>query len=259
MQKYGNRESAKQERIGQKVYTNNGELMEIIAYNNSRDITVRFEDGTIMSEINYWNFVKGAVKKYNRPNKYNKGINTVNDGSRTKEYALWDGLMGRCFSDKKRTINYKDVTCCEEWLDYEKFCNWLHSQTNWDKCKQGERWALDKDIIKKGNRIYCPSYCCLVPMNVNTLFTKHDRARGLYPIGVTKKKTDKYYMSRCSNPIDNDIILHYGFPTAEEAFEQYKKDKETIIQKVADDEYNKGNITLDCYNAMYNYVVEITD
>ena len=261
MQKYGNRILTRQKRIGQQKYNNNGELMEIVDYKNSRDITIKFEDGTIMNNVNYWNFMNGRVKKYNRPNKYNKGVNPVNDGSRTKEYSLWDGIMNRCFSNNKKvqSPSYLNVTCCNEWLDYKTFCEWLHSQSNWEKCRDGEKWAIDKDIIRKGNKIYSPLYCCLVPHNVNSLFTKHDRARGLYPIGVTKKKTDKYFTSRCNDPFNNKTILHYGFATPEDAFMQYKKDKEMIIKKVAQSEYDKGNITLDCYKAMLNYMVEITD
>lgn len=36
-------------------------------------------------------------------------------------------------------------------------------------------------------------------------------------------------------------------------------DKEDIIKRVAQIEYNKGNITKSCYDAMLNYEVEITD
>ena len=35
--------------------------------------------------------------------------------------------------------------------------------------------------------------------------------------------------------------------------------KEDLIKQVAEIEYAKGNITKQCYNAMMNYEVEITD
>ena len=43
------------------------------------------------------------------------------------------------------------------------------------------------------------------------------------------------------------------------AFLAYKKAKESYIKQVAKEEYDKGNITKTCYEAMINYEVEITD
>ena len=45
----------------------------------------------------------------------------------------------------------------------------------------------------------------------------------------------------------------------EEAFLLYKKEKENYIKQIANEQYNIGNITKRCYDAMINYEVEITD
>ena len=45
----------------------------------------------------------------------------------------------------------------------------------------------------------------------------------------------------------------------EEVANAYKEYKEKIIKQVAQDEYNKGNIIKECYDAMMKYEVEITD
>ena len=34
--------------------------------------------------------------------------------------------------------------------------------------------SIDKDILVKGNKVYSPNTCCLVPGYVNNLFTKHN-------------------------------------------------------------------------------------
>jgi hypothetical protein len=53
---------------------------------------------------------------------------------------------------------------------------------------------------------------------------------------------------------------HIGYyNTSEEAFQAYKKAKEDYIKQVAQEEYNDGNITKPCYEAMMKYKVEITD
>ena len=49
------------------------------------------------------------------------------------------------------------------------------------------------------------------------------------------------------------------YKTPEKAFEMYKIYKEEYIKQVAQEEYDKGNITKKCYDAMMSYEVEITD
>ena len=58
---------------------------------------------------------------------------------------------------------------------------------------------------------------------------------------------------------DNHIV-HLGVRNSpEEAFLLYKKEKENYIKQIANEQYNIGNITKRCYDAMINYEVEITD
>lgn len=61
------------------------------------------------------------------------------------------------------------------------------------------------------------------------------------------------------NPFMKQLEYLGTYNTIDEAFYVYKKYKEEIIKLVAIDEFNKGNIIKDCYNAMINYKVEITD
>ena len=51
-----------------------------------------------------------------------------------------------------------------------------------------------------------------------------------------------------------------GYPTPEDAFYfVYKPFKEKYIKERAEEEFEKGNITKRCYDAMMRYEVEITD
>ena len=52
-------------RIGEVRRANNGLNMEIIGYNNSHDITIRFEDGTVVTNKHYSEFVKGSIRNPN--------------------------------------------------------------------------------------------------------------------------------------------------------------------------------------------------
>ena len=91
---------------------------------------------------------------------------------------------------------------------------------------------------------------------IKNAFTKHDSARGEYPIGVIKNQYGTY--DARVNRFGKKIHL-YGYSTQEEAFNAYKKRKEAFIKEYAEREYKCGNITLECYNAMIQYKVEITD
>lgn len=49
------------DRTGEKSISNSGEVMEIIHYRNSRDLDVRFSDGTIVEHREYKDFKKGHI------------------------------------------------------------------------------------------------------------------------------------------------------------------------------------------------------
>ena len=49
------------------------------------------------------------------------------------------------------------------------------------------------------------------------------------------------------------------FPTIESAFNAYKESKESYIKKIAQEYYDRGEITERVYDALMRYEVEITD
>ena len=67
------------------------------------------------------------------------------------------------------------------------------------------------------------------------------------------------YEAQCKNPFNNKYITIGLYNTSEEAFHAYKKVKEKFIKQTAQQEYENGNISKKCYDAMINYQVEITD
>ena len=140
---------------------------------------------------------------------------------------------------------------------YEDFYEWLHSQPNYDILDQINDLALDKDILIKGNRIYGPDECCLVTQNLNNIMLKSDAIRGDLPIGVHYHKVNNKYVAQCGGKRKHSYLG--SFPTVEEAFNTYKQFKEKEIKKIAQTEYELGHITEQCYQALMNYKVEITD
>lgn len=252
-------------RLGEIKYNKQNCPMKIVEYNNATDIIVEFQDifkGRV--HTTYRNFINLEIKNPYYPSVFGVGITgnkypTKINGKHVAEYIAWHNVISRSYNKKDKTKNptYQNVTCCEEWLSYENFYEWLHSQENFDKWLNGKRWAIDKDIVNKGNKIYSPKNCCLVPQNVNCLFTKRDNYRGDLPIGIFKNGIE--FRVHCSNPFTCKYEDLGTYQTIEEAFFVYKKRKEEIIKQVAEIEYNNGNITKKCYDAMMSYEVEITD
>ena len=255
----------KQERLGQERRNNQGCLMKIIKYDDAHNVVIEFQDkykANVHTE--YKHFLSGNVKNPYHPSVFNVGMignkyPAFTNGKATKEHLIWRHMLERCFDDKfkNKHLAYQNVSCCNEWLIFENFYEWLHSQENFEKWLNNDKWAIDKDILVKGNKIYSPETCCLVPQNVNKLFTKRDALRNDLSIGV--RKNGNGFLAQWCNPFTNKKEYSKTYSTIDEAFEQYKCSKESLIKQVAQDELSKGNITLQCHNSMMNYVVEITD
>ena len=239
--------------------------MKIIECKDNANVIVEFQDKyKAKVHTQYFNFKRGSVKNPYHPSVY--GIGVIGDKypvsincKKIKEYNVWQSMLQRCFSTtyKEKRTAYQKVTCCDEWIYYPNFYEWLHNQPNFDKWYNGSRWAVDKDILIKGNKTYSPETCCLIPQNVNCLFLKRESERGNYPIGVRYR--DDGFLAVCRNPFaDKAEELGY-YSTPERAFQAYKVYKEDIIKQVAEIEYKAGNITEECYKAMMNYEVEIDD
>ena len=177
--------------------------------------------------------------------------NDCDGDSHTKAYIHWRNMLARCFDEKYKKVSptYTNCSCCEEWLLFSNFKRWYESFNYPD-------YHLDKDILVKNNKVYSPETCCLVPPEINTLFTKRQNDRGKQPIGVCYiKRSGKY-----SATIHKMRNVHLGFfDTPEEAFQAYKSAKEQYVKELATQYFQEGKITQRVYQALMEYQVEITD
>ncbi len=164
------------------------------------------------------------------------------------EYYTWKNMFKRCYSTTYQLTkpSYKGCIVCKDWWDSQTFIEWYSKN-------KIEGFQLDKDILIKGNKIYSPETCCFVPREINMLFAKSNSIRGELPIGVRLVKS-KFR----SFIYQNNKFIHLGYyNTSQEAFNAYKIAKESHIKAIADKW--KDHISKQVYNAMYNYIVEITD
>lgn len=178
---------------------------------------------------------------------YGVGYNDLARGASMSNVAkVWRGMLYRCyyscFKDKYPT--YKDCSVCDEWLTLSEFKKWFDEN-------YVEGYALDKDILVKGNKVYGPDTCCFVPQEINSLIvapTKRSSvgrgvtfAYGKYRVLMNKKGK----------------LVHLGvYDSKEKAFAIYKTAKESYVKELATDYYGNNKITQKVYNALLNYAVE---
>ena len=114
---------------------------------------------------------------------------------------------------------------------------------------------IDKDLIKSGNKQYCPELCSFVPRSINSLLNNNYCRRGKYPIGVIFSKYNNKYRATLSIQGKRKQIGHYSTPI--EAFEVYKMAKEKYIKYMANKYKNYLHVLV--YNFLINYEIKITD
>lgn len=229
----------------------------IVNYESSHSVFVQFQDDYRATvHTTYQHCKNGQVKNPYHPyicgvgyvgvGDYSPTINNVD----TKEYSKWSNMLERCYSDKYRHKHptYEDCFTDEYFHNFQNFAKWY--EKNYYEI-ENEEMCLDKDILIKGNKIYSPATCIFVPKRINSLFTKNDKYRGDFPIGVSYYEDRDKYMASC-----HSMFLGY-YDTIELAFLAYKNYKERLVKQVAD-EY-KDKIPKELYDALYRYEVEITD
>ena len=92
------------------------------------------------------------------------------DGKNVKEYALWQHMLARCFSEKYQTRypTYKGCNVSDNFLNYSFFYDWCQEQIGFGKVdEKGRSWCLDKDLLFVGNKTYSETTCVFVPNEIN--------------------------------------------------------------------------------------------
>lgn len=250
----------REDRVGEENTNNFGSKMIIIEYRNSHDIDVYFPKYDWIGKHMY--YTKFKNKEIRCPYETRvQGVGYLGEGEHkvskngdhTKCYRTWKDMLKRCYNSeyKEKHPAYKDCKVEPYLLNFQNMAEFYES-IYYEV--PSERMELDKDILFKGNKVYSRETCVFVPQKINVLFVKRENNRGKNPIGVSEHNGE--YRAYSNN--GNGKIIYLGVhKTSKEAFQSYKKYKEHLIKKTAD-EY-KELIPEKLYNAMYNYEVEITD
>jgi len=241
---------ARKVNVGDVFYPREGGECEVISYNNSYDVEVKFKDSGYVKSFQSSHIIRGLISDPNYPR--HLGVGYVGVGcysyiEHKEAYMAWRGAIvrGYCNLYKKERSTYKDCTVCEEWHNFQNFAKWY---TEHECCGRG--YDLDKDLLVRGNKVYSPETCTLLPNYINKLISTNYKKDSGLPIGVTMCKNGKFKV-RLNNREGNRYLGI--FTDLEAAANAYAKEKEECVRKEA--ERLKGTIDDMTYLALIKWSV----
>ncbi len=141
-------------------------------------------------------------------------------------YVAWHGMLKRCYSAKYQEKRPTYIGCSVEssWLTFSNFKRWMEKQ-DW----QGK--ALDKDILKIGNRHYSESLCAFVDSATNNFVSIK---MPIDQVGFTWIELVGKFQSQCKNPITGKCEFLGYFKEKEQANFAWRKRKHELACQLAD-------------------------
>ena len=225
----------------------------VVEYRGAKDITVRFEDTGFETTVAMYSLQKGEVKDRLKPSFYGVGVVGEAFVKNDTMYNTWMCMLNRCYgaAHLKENSAYKDCSVSDNFKYYPYFKEWCENQIGFNVLDdKGKTFALDKDILVKGNKVYSEYTCCFVPPEINSLITRYTKNSSTCK-GV-------HYNTKLGKFSAHLLGKYIGlFATEIEAFYAYKEAKETYIKEVA----NKWKDKIDprVYEALMAWAISIDD
>ena len=152
------------------------------------------------------------------------------NGVRLKSYDHWKSMLTRCYSSAfhRDRPSYIGCSVAPEWLLFSTFEEWF-------KVHYVKGFALDKDLLVPGNRVYSPDTCVFVPPALNGLLEDKAAGRGDYPLGVSLcKQCPSRYRAQVAGTKSGGTYLGL-FSTPLEAHQAWQLAKALIIEQFPTD------------------------
>lgn len=195
--------------------------------------------------------MKVGNNNFNTKGKH-KTINLVEGKYRpTKPYNTWRNMILRCYDINHSSFcsyGEKGVTVCDEWHNFQSFAEWYINQKGYE---QG--YHLDKDLKLKGNKVYAPEYCSLIPVEINCLLHMNkSRGNKTGCTGVVMKGGK--YFARCK--IGKGVNQRLGtFSCKESAKQAYIDFKRKRLKELADKYLELGIICKSIHLNIINFEI----
>lgn len=231
--------------------SNSGSMYRVVEINNSLDVLIEFIDThRYRYSVRAARALSGSVHNPYQPLKYGIGYMGVGpyvsyvSGKNTIAYDVWNDMLKRCYSKLNQQTNptYSGCTVHPHWHNFQNFAAWYCSHPDYNKGYQ-----LDKDLLVKGNTVYSPDTCCLLPRHLNILLQITDRGSDLH-MGVRLTYNNKYIV-QVNGRKEGRCVGTYS--TIEEATLAYKLAKEKHIRDVTN--AIGADLYFETYNALMSY------
>lgn len=234
--------------VGDVITSREGFKYKVLDYEDAHNVTIQWEDcGTIQICMS-GDVAKGKLKYLNKRSvfgigylgfgRFVPGERRMSEGQERVPSAIhrhWRHVLERTVAD--RDINrYEDCEIVESWHCFQDFAEWAVEQKNaFGVEESGRLYHLDKDMVKEGNRLYCPEYCVFLPNEVNCFYTKKEIGNtgfaGVNYIRPGSKNAKDGYIARCHRGKVREYLGYYDTP--EEAHAAYKIHKEKYAKELA--------------------------
>ncbi|KAF1026167.1 MAG: hypothetical protein GAK29_01429 [Acinetobacter bereziniae] len=183
-------------------------------------------------------------------------LNKIDNGKRA--YTVWESMLSRCYSDKfiKKNPTYINCQVEESFKSFKSFYEFVSKMKGFNSIdSSGSFYQLDKDLLKRGNKLYSRDNICFVPSEINNFLLNCSVARGRYPIGVCLHTDGIRFRSQIKSMGKK---RHIGlFDNEHDAFVAYKIEKEKYAKYLADKWFE--SIDYKAYEALIRFVVDIND
>lgn len=234
--------------VGDVITSKEGFQYRVIRYEDAHNVTIQWQDCGTLQVCMSGDVAKGKLKYLNKKSvfgigyigfgRFVPGERRMSSGEERMSPIIhrhWRHVLERTVADREIS-RYEDCTVVDDWHCFQDFAEWAVIQKNAFAVEgSGRLYHLDKDMVKEGNRIYCPEYCVFLPNEVNCFYVKKEVGNtGFLGVNRIKPRRSTYktgYIARCNK---GDVREYLGFyDTPEEAHAVYKKHKEEYAKELA--------------------------
>ena len=220
--------------IGNKFHSNAGDVVTVIGKGETPYYLIEYNDSHRYRQwVKAGNIVRGKMKNPFRPSVYGVGYMGVGDfvssipGTRQKtlEYTAWKDMLKRCYSEAflNEHPSYRGCSVTPEWHNFQVFATWYVNTGYY-----GIGFHLDKDLLYRGNKLYSPKTCCMLPAAINNMLISMTDDGTL---GIARQSSGRYAVRLRSL---NGVINYIGtYDSIEEAIHSRNETKQNIMIYVA--------------------------
>lgn len=244
--------------VGQIYENKRGSRAEVVYYEDSKRVWICFlDDVGYVRSVGAKDLKKGDFKNPFHPSVYGMGcIGILTEDIKThplykKCYSCWNSAVERCYSERwhKKFPTYEKCTICKDWLVFTNFFKWYINQVG----SEIEGIQLDKDLLVRGNKVYSPETCCLVPCILNNIVLNNESSKGKYKRGVTFDRRCGVFQASIS--IRNKPKTLGVYKDEDSAHKAYLIAKKSVIVELANDW--KGRVEDKVYFALLEWDVDV--